>query len=484
MTLIRKLTLVPVFLLFQVVNSCGSSLVGDKDGNADTDAIRDPAADEAASDGVPGDPDMHDPVGDDPVTTDDVFPDTADTSDTIGPDAPDSTDTPAEDAPPARTGSIDGTVMSPQCSDAAVINFPVSGALVYVTHTMPAALPEGVHCYRCPELGGSVPHTWSSADGTFRIDNIAEGAWMLVVEKGGFRKVTDITVVPDTVTPVPIAQTTLPNTHAPPGDTVPHIAMALGSFDMMEDILAKMGLCPINVEHRWSEGACDHVDMYDNGGAPMGSGLPTFASLLTDLDLMRQYQIIFIPCSGSITDTELSNPTVLANMRQYVEEGGKLFVADWSYDFVEQPFPDFIDFEDNDLNIGAADVVSTSFDTTGAAVDDGLRDWLTAIGEPPDSVVFEENWDCIAALGTVPGFDEDGNPINITPFTWAEGPITRGHACMAGDAPLTLTFISRCGRILYTTYHTVGNMGGPGRPNLIPQEKILLYLILEMLGCR
>ena len=304
-----------------------------------------------------------------------------------------------------------------------------------------------------------------------------------VVEKGAFRKVTAIDVVAGTVAPLDPEITTLPSIHSPPESFTPHIALALGTYDSMDDILAKIGLCPINILYRWTHEACDHVDVYVNGGDPGGWILPPFGDLLRDLDLMRQYHIIFIPCSNSDTDAALSDPAVLSNIRDYVMAGGKLFVGDWSYDFIERALPDFIDFEGDDSVVGSADSLSSAFDTRGRALDFGLREWLAAIAEPADGVSIGVNWDCIEGLGTVPGFDEHGNPISITPIPWVAGPITRSHACMSGNAPLTVIFPNACGRILYTTSHSMG-MESFGNPDLTSQERILLYLILEMLSCR
>jgi len=411
---------------------------------------------------------------------------TADTgNDSVGPDIPipDGTDTPP-DIPVGPYGSIKGVVYSPESWLPEIPNFPVSGALIYVAHPTapPPLIPEGVYCNKCVVIDETVPHTFSAADGSYQIDNVSQGAWLLVVQKGEFRKISYIDVVADAVTDIDRSLTTFPRVHAPPNDFTPRMAVALGAYDIMEDIVAKMGLCPLNSEYHWDETPCDHIDMFNNKGSSASSHTP-FASLLQNLEWMRDYHIIFVPCSNSTTDNALYDETVKNNIRQWVSEGGKWYIADWSYDFVEQVFPEFLDFEGDDSRIGDADGESSSFDTTGRATDPELRDWLLAISEPADSIEFLENWDCIQSLGTVPGVDEDGNPTSITPYTWAEGPITRSNSCMSGDAPLTLTFPYGCGKVLYTTYHTVGEMGGEGRPTLITQEKILFYLILEIGLC-
>ena len=51
----------------------------------------------------------------------------------------------------------------------------------------------------------------------------------------------------------------------------------------------------------------------------------------------------------------------------------------------------------------------------------------------------------------------------------------------AGCSPLTLTFEPvGCGRVLYSTYHTADNP----HVGLVPQERVLVYLIMEIGVCK
>jgi hypothetical protein len=389
----------------------------------------------------------------------------------------------AEPTIPPGSGSIQGIVYSPDPPTGAVTpKFPISGALVWVTDREPAGIPPGVYCHECIEMPETQPHDMTGPDGSFFIGNMRAGTYLLVVQKGEFRKVRYIDVVDDVTTTIDEASTTLPNRHYPDsGDNTPSIAVALGSFDDMQDILAKIGLCDMDTEFHAIQETCDHIDFYDNGG---GLGEDSFESLLRDPIAMDQYQIIFVPCSGSSTDTAITDSTVSANVRRWVDAGGKWYVADWSYDLLEQVFPDFIDFEGDDASLGSADSASMSFDTVGRAVDTDLRAWLeVGIGVNPDNVDFIENWDCILSLGAVPGTDPDtGEAITIVPDTYCEGPVDRSHSCMSGNAPLTLTFPYGCGKVLYTTYHTVGEMSSD-HADLHLQEQILVYMILEIGLC-
>lgn len=391
------------------------------------------------------------------------------------PDA--STDSTEDVAPdgPVGAGSISGVVHTPQSTTG---NFPMSDALVYLTRTDPAPITDATYCLRCRDLPTGPHLTYSGTDGSFTISSVPAGSWRLVVEKGGFRRIRDIDVVADTTTPVPVGSTTFPNAHDPSsGDYTPRVAVALGSYDRVEDILAKMGICDLDTSYHAVRGTCDHVDFYNNG-ASYGTSYPNFQTLLADTTLLDDYHVIVVPCSSSYTDSALSNATILSNIRNWVDSGGRWIVADWSYDFVEQVFSAYLDFEGDDATIGAADSASSSWDTTGAGVDAGLRSWLNdSLGQSPDSVRFVENWDCIAGIGSVSATDPDGSPITVIPERYCEGAVTRSHGCLS-PGPLSVIFPYGCGRVLYSTYHTVGEIGG-GHAGLDIQEKIIVYLLFE-----
>ena len=64
----------------------------------------------------------------------------------------------------------------------------------------------------------------------------------------------------------------------------------------------------------------------------------------------------------------------------------------------------------------------------------------------------------------------DGNPVTVTPKVWVEG-----------MGPSTVSFERSCGRVLFSTYHTEADKGS--ETELLPQEKALLYILLEVAVC-
>ncbi|MBN1770606.1 MAG: carboxypeptidase regulatory-like domain-containing protein [Deltaproteobacteria bacterium] len=357
--------------------------------------------------------------------------------------------------------------------------FPIAGALVYAQRsTSPVApIPEGNYCPRCLDMT-TLPHTFSAADGYFRLENLAVGDWTLVVQKGQFRRVRQFTVSRHLEeVDIPTDYTTLPNVQDPAsGDTIPRIAVALGAYDRMEDILAKVRLAELDPSSRAVLSTAS-FDYYNNGS---GYGIPGFDELVTDPARMARYQIIFVPCSDSTNDALLGDAAVQENIRNWVANGGKWYVSDWSYEWVTFIFPGAINLYGDRGSPGDADV-TPHYNGPGRVLDEDMAGWLGAMGIDPDSMSFEEIYNNICSLGTIHATDEDGAPVDVTPKTWAEGR-QLANACGGGDYPYTVTFPFGCGRVLYTSYHTVGQMGGP-HPELMPQERILLYLIMEIGVC-
>jgi hypothetical protein len=381
----------------------------------------------------------------------------------------------AEDVPPGSYGRMHGTVMSPGGV------FPISGALVYLQRasTSVASLPEGNYCPRCIDVS-VLPNTLSAPDGTFALEHVALGDWWIIVQKGQFRRVRQITLhnhLEDLTVPQDV--TTFPDAHDPAnGDTIPHIAVALGVFDHPEDLLAKVSLADLLPDNRASLATAE-FDLYDNGG---GWGRTPFADLVTDRTRMDQYHLIFVPCSDGTNDALMTDPAVQANIRGWVNDGGKWFVTDRSYGWVEFMFPEAMDMQGEDTSPHAADRCCM-YDATGAVHETDLAAWLSALpmGIDPASILFRELEDNICGVGTIMGTDEDGLPVPVPVTILADGPQT-DHPCGAGSLPYTVMFPYGCGRVLYSTYHTVGFVDGP-HPELFPQELMLLYMAMEIGIC-
>ena len=75
------------------------------------------------------------------------------------------------------------------------------------------------------------------------------------------------------------------------------------------------------------------------------------------------------------------------------------------------------------------------------------------------------------------GVDDDGFPIYDEPHVFVIG---GSEEEPLPKRPLTVTYEpAGCGRVLFSTYHTTDEL----HPGLVPQERILLYVIMEIGIC-
>jgi len=358
-------------------------------------------------------------------------------------------------AGPSPKGELTGQVFAPEGT------IPISGALVYLTPTPPAPIPSGVYCDTCVKLDSSIPYTLSKPDGTFTLPIYSTGLLYLVTQKGAFRRVRQLDVAAG-MAQIPTDLTTLPpRTDKAKGDDIPKMAVRVGAWDSIEDSLIKLGI------------ASDAFDRFEYKFPPNSSDPYSPDKLFKDPATISKYHIVFVPCSGSsgtdCNDYTTSDATVRKTLQDFVAAGGKLYVTDYSYDFVRQPFPGYIDWVGQTSSIGSA-CMSGEYDAPAVVHDQGLKDWLGAQGI--NSFDVQANWTMIEKVNKVATTDLNGKPVDVTPKVWVS-------AAIQGEHPSTVSFERACGRVLFSTYHTEGTGGGA----LLPQEKALLYVLLEVAVC-
>jgi len=409
------------------------------------------------------------------------------------------------DLPPPPGARLSGIVWGPHPEGTDPM-FPVSGALVAALQAPPDPIPDHVYCEPCVELEPSVPNTLSNPDGTFMLAVPPGGHYYIVVQKGQFRRVReydapaaegDYDLLPE--------MTTLPSrTDLLVGDTIPRIAMFFGDYDHIEDVLAKVGMGADDGAYGYDYDQTDPAfDLYDNGDQEH-HGLDKNI-LLGDIDRMRRYHVIFFNCSYNAIFSFMGDEALQERLRLYTSEGGKLYVSDYAMPVVEKPWPEFIWFM-NPLTGGCSEADTDPptcnhgppFDAPSRAADGDLEAWLDAQGLLDDGFETLENWDTIGGLfegdmGTDP---DTGEMVRDLPKLWVEGSwdyddetlTDFGHDPAEWDFdeqhPMTVSFQYGCGRVLFTTYHTVGTTGGGRHPGLYEQELTLFYLIMEIGVCQ
>ncbi|MCL2822896.1 MAG: carboxypeptidase-like regulatory domain-containing protein [Polyangiaceae bacterium] len=370
----------------------------------------------------------------------------------VVPDTPDS-------APPVSVATLSGRVVAPEGT------IPISGALVFLTTKAPAPFPDVTFCDKCVQLSPSDPYAFTAADGAFLLDAYQTGPQYLVVQKGQFRKVRSVVVTVGEQT-VDAEFTRLPaRMNKEAGDDIPKMAVVKGQWDAIELSLAKLGLAEIK---KGFLGLFDSVDK-ETAGFDMIEGMGQ-ASFFKDYSKLGQYHIVFVPCSGSDGTTcnnyDPDNPQIQDNLRRFVADGGKLYVTDYSYEYVRRPWPGYVTWDQEKSSTGSA-CLGSEYDANAIVDDPGMSAWLQAQGI--NAFEVKANWTRVTAVHTQPGYDAENEPVSITPKVWVRGQ----------SNPTTVSFQDRCGRVLFSTYHTESD----GSSAFLPQEKALLYVLLEVGVC-
>lgn len=387
---------------------------------------------------------------------------------------------PPADDPPAATSVIPnpcpagvklpalaGRALAPNGAD------PVSGALVYVPKGSVEPLPPGNQCDLCQLMTDGIwIQTHSAASGAFTLEAVPVGAIKVVIQLGRFRRVVSLETRCGETRELLAEETRLPRS-SKEGD-VPKVAVVTGAVDKMEHVLAKIGL--------------EEVDLYSGKYTTPGK-TPIFGELLDSPAKLMQYHILLVNCLTNYENRLDSSATVKV-LQDFVAAGGRLFVDDLSYEFVEWPFPGAIDFEPDAAGAhhhstvpqgprDGAQLGDSVSSVEATILDPGLKKWL---GQFPAT---------LNANGTVPieGFLSDWAVIHgagPTAKVWVEGPVsfTGGK----GTRPLSVSMDTvaadgrRCGRVAFNSYHTVPYESSPTAP-FVPQERILQYLFFKVAAC-
>lgn len=253
---------------------------------------------------------------------------------------------------------------------------------------------------------------------------------------------------------MPADDSTLPSkTNVAQGDTIPKMLLVEGNthYDHIEASLAKLGIDDLDVQ--------------------------TDRSITADADALKKYHVVFLPCSDE-DDPRSAETANRASLRNFVEAGGKLYVTDYAYEWVRQPFGGYVSWKGESSTLGTAAGIDDEYNGPGKAQDPGLRDWLAKVGG--GSLTLVGNWTKIEGVNTLPGLDENGMQVPIAPKVW----MTVTDPADSIERPATVSFQQGCGRVLFSSYHTEGDLGGTSAVDpLLDQEKALLYILLEVTAC-
>ncbi|MBU1244917.1 hypothetical protein KKD52_07275 [Myxococcota bacterium] len=383
--------------------------------------------------------------------------------------------------------TLRGKVWGPGADNASMLDvnrIPVPQALVAAYSYEPpdpTPLPGGL-CNQCVDVPNGVIHAFSDTDGSFELFLYPNTNYWLVVQKGEFRRVTQYTAggldeVEDLEPAAGLPRnptTTLPNRFNPNlKQWIPKILVVEGTYEQMDLLFESMG--------------------FDYGVEIVVVSDSSASGIFNDMNQLRQYNLIVTTCGDDAS--YLTTATARANLRQYVYEGGKLYVDDFSYDFAEQPFPEFLNFMADGSTCGmgtsAPGTVGdcnnwSSYSPMGTPGDPYLDAWLGIIN-PGGTIELLAAWDIIHSMNPgLQGECEDDMDPNCVDGNYIGPPKVWMYGDWSGYThnPVTVSWNYYCGKVLYTVYHTHSGSGGTGWDYaLILQEKIMMYLIMEIQTC-
>ncbi len=378
----------------------------------------------------------------------------------------------------APIGTVSGRVFAPNG------RLPIPGALVYVTSTKPDAIPQKTYCDKCVDTGGGQSAVLSKIDGRFELKVYSAGTYYLVTQKGQFRRVRRMEISKGSVT-VADEDTTFPS-RTSGDDTAPLMAVVAADsdgYDRIERGLEKLGITQYDIINT--------------------SNAETFVKSAAR---MQKYHVVFLPCGaggvggpGACGADRTADTGTKSALRDFVSSGGKLYVTDFSYEYVNQAWPGYTKWTEQKQGVIVSPIpgielpgpdwskdgrgkACTSEPWSGEAKfeDPSIGNWLKqADVAGSGNLTLDGNWTTLAGVNEVTGKDENGAPLKMTPKIWARG--KKGNEFI----PTTISFQDTCGRVLFSSYHTENDnaSGGGGATELTAQEASLIYVLLEVNAC-
>ncbi len=366
------------------------------------------------------------------------------------------------------TAAVHGRVSFPEGA------IPVAHALVFVNPE--GGLTRSGTCDQCISTATLSAFAETNARGAFTL-NLAPGTYELAISKGPFLRRTVVEIASCDDIDVPSEQLTLPSSRDE--GEVPRIAVVRGEYDFMERVLRQLGLRESHPASSPEANASASFDLFE--GRSMTSADPDIpdARTLFVNGPLDDYDLVLINCGAIDVETLISDPLVRERIKNYVRDGGRLFVTDRSYDLIEQTFPQLIDFARGGTS-GLSSIAEPQNDAENGAIhetlsatiyDRPLTEWLGGLGALGiDQTIelrgFRNQWAQIDAV----------NQSRTTTWIAAEVPETVFRI----RRPMTVTFNYGCGRVLFTSYHTDDVARSE---TFTPQEFVLAYMLAELLVC-
>lgn len=265
--------------------------------------------------------------------------------------------------------------------------------------------------------------TKSGVDGTYYLLDVPCGAHTLNIQKGSFGATFPVEVRQGQLLDVSGAATKLCF-----GANAVKIAVIAGSWDDIGGLLDQLGF---------------RYDFFNDDGDQGAEG--AILDLLADRTRLFAYDIVFAECGGTAGWIPKDHPAVMPNVKDFVLQGGSLYMSDYAWVLGEWSFPDKVDWYDNDdpNSMGtdsSPQVIPSGTNVTASVVDGSLAAYLGKVTVP---ITFDQGPQ-IAPLSVANGA-----------FAHVVGNINVPFELNIQNAPLALSYVPAqgAGRVIYTNFH-------------------------------
>lgn len=403
-----------------------------------------------------------------------------------------------------KTTTITGKVYDP-----AGIN-PLYDALIYIPNKTPEAIPDdaSVECDRCGVVASGAPlvSAVTGPDGTFTLENVPVGVDLpVVIQVGKWRRIVTLPKANACVDNPVVDEGLIRLPRNSTEGHLPKMAIATGNADPFECLLRKIG---IDDAEFTVPGGTGRVQMFKGGGGVdlADATAPDYSTLWGDVDYMKQYDIVILPCESS-TREDLKTDAGHYNFRNYVDEGGRAFVTHYSYTWLEngpQPLPGIASWDtqesdrsdvahanatlitsvDRNFPKGEAFAEWLTYTDASVAYDSGtlpVQEWRHDVKTENDAEA--ERWITADTRSAYPDAQTPpaAGPI-VQHFTF-NTPIEAG----VDDAGESL----QCGRVVFSDFHVSAAERTAGKPfptecvagAMTPQEKALEFMLFDLSAC-
>jgi hypothetical protein len=389
---------------------------------------------------------------------------------------------------PGCPTSVSGTVYDPAGK------LPLYDVVVYEPSEPLSPLSNGASCETCDGnfSGRPVAAAVSDAAGHFKLEGLkATENVPLVIQIGKWRRqitLPSVTACQDNVLDDPNLFR-LPRNQSE-GD-LPQIAVVRGGSEALECLVRKLGVDDAEFTPDSGTGRV-HLYVSAGGTATPGTGtlsdgtpLGTDDSLLDSLEKMKSYDMILLGCEGTDNIIEGRPETQYFNVRDYADQGGRLFGSHYHDKFIwndkteDKPYPEVVKFQSgaSALPSPATGNINTTFPKGQA-----LADWLV-------------NVKASTTPGQISIVDAENTVQSIThpnAISWISSPEAK-----TPGAPIYFSFPTpvdgpACGRMVFSDIHVASGSGDTGKqpfpsgctnPELTPQQAALAFMIFDLSSC-